>query len=129
KLHNILTNQQRSAPLPYFTVRAGDWGNITPTATQWRYGQGIWDQPNGNGVNGEPIDWNIVKISHRLNARNRDITLLGLISEAEKLSIPHATKANQATMPGQSLTLTHYLELNGNIDLIGESQLLQDEGS
>ena len=129
KLYNIITSQQRSAPLPYFTVRAGDWDNITPSSTPWKYGQGIWDQPNANGVNGEPIEWNIAKISHKLNSGNRDITLLGLISQTEKLSIPHASKANQATLPGQSLRLTHYLELNGSIDLIGESQLLQDEGS
>lgn len=129
KLYNIVTTQQRSAPLPYFTARLGDWGNITPSSTPWKYGQGIWDYPNSTGINGDSIEWNIAKISHKLNSGNRDITLLGLISETEKLSIPHASKANQATMPGQSIRLTHYLELNGNIDLIGESQLIQDEGS
>ncbi|MHB1147469.1 MAG: T9SS type A sorting domain-containing protein, partial [Lutibacter sp.] len=33
------------------------------------------------------------------------------------------------TNPGHGLRVTHYLELDGSIDLVGESQLVQDEGS
>lgn len=129
KLVNITTSQERSAPLPYTTVRPGDWRTMTSGATPWKYGVGRWDAPNSTGINGEPINWNIAKISHDLNSGDQNITLLGLISEKERLSIPNAAKADEIFIPGQYLRVTHYLKLNGEIDLIGESQLLQDQGS
>lgn len=129
KLVNITTTQERTAPLPYFTVRPGNWRDMAIASTPWKYGAGTWDAPNSLGINGEPINWNIAKISHDLNSGNQNITLLGLISETGKLSIPNASMADQMIIPGQSLRVTHYLKLNGAIDLIGESQLLQDVGS
>lgn len=38
-------------------------------------------------------------------------------------------KAQNEYNPGHSLRITHYLDLDGRIDLVGESQLLQDEES
>ena len=129
KLINITTTQERTAPLPYFTIRPGNWRDMAIASTPWKYGAGTWDAPNSLGINGEPINWNIVKISHDLNSGDQNITLLGLISEAGELNIPKASMADRMNIPGQSLRITHYLKLDGAIDLIGESQLLQDVGS
>ena len=125
KLKNITTAEPQTAPLPYISVRNGDWTNRS-AATPWKYGDSVWDYPNSTGINGQPIDWNIVRILHDINSTSRDITLLGLKSESGKLTMSNAT----VTIPieknsGQGLWITLYLQLNGNIDLVGESQLVQ----
>jgi hypothetical protein len=52
-----------------------------------------------------------------------------LLSKSEKLTIANPNETLDEKNSGQSLTITHYLELNGIIDLVGESQLVQTEGS
>ena len=129
KLRNITTLQQRSAPLPYVSKRNGNWNDINTASTPWLYGQGIWDAPNSLGVNKDSINWNIVRTSHGIKSGKQDITLLGLLSEKGKLSITDAGKTQNEYNPGHSLRITHYLDLDGVVDLVGESQLVQDEGS
>ena len=127
RLHNMTTNQQNTAPVPYISRNDGLWacGNTTwlrPT---------VWDYPNSFGIDGTTkIDWNIVQMSHNITSGDNDITVLGLISTAGKLTIadPIVTTPIENNS-GQSLRVTQYLELDGVIDLVGESQLLQDEGS
>ncbi len=59
------------------------------------------------------------------------IVVLGLISDTlnKELAVSDPGTAQDETNDGQSLRVTHYLKLDGNIDLFGESQLLQDLGS
>ncbi|NEW80397.1 MAG: T9SS type A sorting domain-containing protein, partial [Gelidibacter sp.] len=133
KLRNITSAQDESAPLPYISDKDGLWG----TNTTWKYlgvapnwNSALWLPPNSIGVNGTtPIDWNIVRISHNINSGNRDITLLGLLSESGELTMDGVTtmdgSINSGTGTGQGLWITHYLKLNGVIDLQGESQLIQ----
>lgn len=55
---------------------------------------------------------------------------MGLKSTASDKLLKIATPGiNDEDNPGQLLRVTHYLLLHGNIDLVGKSQLLQDEGS
>ncbi len=124
KLINITTTQERTAPLPYISSSSKSWF----TDATWLHSD-VWDAPNSLGVNGEPIDWNIAMVSHNINSGGKDITLLGLVSEENKLTIANPNADLDEHNPGQALTITHYLELNGNIDLVGESQLIQSEGS
>ncbi|MFV8226812.1 T9SS type A sorting domain-containing protein [Christiangramia aquimixticola] len=113
RLHNMNSNQQNTSPTPYFSVANGSWVSKTTWARPL-----IWDYPNSS-INSNPIEWNIARINHDIYSGNKNIVMLGLLSEGKELSIN----------PSNPLRITHYLLLNGNIDLEGESQLLQDHGS
>jgi len=120
KLVNMTTNQENTAPLPYISANNGDW----KTLTTWLR-PSVWDYPNSNGIDGTtPIEWNIVRTRHNIESTKKDITVLGLISETGELNI-----MDPGSTLGQFLRVTHYLKLDGVIDLEGESQLLQDPGS
>ncbi|HEY6142102.1 MAG TPA: HYR domain-containing protein [Flavobacterium sp.] len=126
KLRNITGTQEETAPLPYLSIRDGNWTDRTTGTTPWKYGDSVWDYPNSTGYNNIPIDWNIVQTAHNINSGNKDITVLGLISTAGKLTIADpVVTAPIENNDGQLLWITHYLKLNGTIDLVGESQLVQ----
>ncbi|WP_338733416.1 HYR domain-containing protein [Mangrovimonas cancribranchiae] len=121
RLRNITTSQQQTAPLPYTTrVANQSWG----TDNTWTFFD-VWDTPNSNGINGEPIDWNIVSISHNISTHNQDITLLGLLVNNGEVTVSNPGSPQDETNTGQMLWVTHYLDLDGKIDLVGESQLIQ----
>ncbi|WP_053990259.1 LamG-like jellyroll fold domain-containing protein [Mangrovimonas sp. TPBH4] len=128
KLRNITTWQEESAPIPYKSKSDGMWTDTSST-TPWLYGDSVWDYPNGTGVNGSSIDWNIVVTDHNISSGNKDITLLGLLNNNGELTIADTSTPQDETNHGQGLRITHYLKLDGSIDLVGESQLIQDEGS
>ena len=128
RLRNTTTSQQETAPIPYTSrVDGQNWG----TDNTWTHFN-VWDAPNSLGIDGiTPINWNIVQTSHHINSGDRDITVLGLISDTtnKKLSITDPGTAQNELNNGQHLRITHYLKLDGIIDLFGESQLSQDESS
>ncbi|TYA54308.1 LamG-like jellyroll fold domain-containing protein [Formosa maritima] len=123
KLRNIFDLQEETAPIPYTSrVDGQNWS----TDNTWTHFN-VWDAPNSNGINGIPIDWNIVQISHNIDSGNKDITVLGLISDTQnkELTISNPSNPQNETNTGQMLWVTHYLDLDGKIDLVGESQLIQ----
>ncbi|MDC9722637.1 MAG: choice-of-anchor D domain-containing protein [Urechidicola sp.] len=123
--HDITSSQVVSAPLPYETVGDTSWD----TSSTWLNSTDIYI-PNTTGVDGSTsIDWNIVELTNDITSGNRNITLLGLISSTEKLTIDGTSNIATGTGTGYSLTISNYLELDGEIDLVGESQLIQPEGS
>ena len=128
RLRNITTSQQNNAPLPYTSrVDGQTWG----TDNTWTHFN-VWDAPNSIGIDGvTPIDWNIVQTSHSINSGDRNITVLGLISDTanKTLAISDPGTPQNELNNGEQLRVTHYLKLDGIIDLFGESQLLQDENS
>jgi len=126
RLNNMTTNQENTAPMPYISGSIGDWE--TGGNTTWLR-PSVWDDPNSNGVNGTPIEWNIVRTRHNIESTKKDITVLGLISETGKLNMMNPGSTANEYNSGQFLRVTHYLKLDGIIDLEGESQLLQDPGS
>ena len=114
-LKNMTTNQENTAPLPYFTGNAGAWD----TSTTWARPT-VWNIPNTNSIN-----WNIVKLLHNVNSP-RDVSVLGIISENGVFDM----EGNNPTGwvgggTGNELYISHYLLLSGIIDLNGESQLVQ----
>ncbi|MES2240037.1 MAG: HYR domain-containing protein [Bacteroidota bacterium] len=125
RLMNINSSQSKTAPLPYTTIRNGNWTDRGTSTTPWLYGDSVWDYPNSTGINGQAINWNIVVQSNNLNSDDKDITLLGLISNTGTTLKVVAPGTQNESNSGHLLWLTHYLKLNGFIDLIGESQLLQ----
>jgi hypothetical protein len=120
KLKNITSAQTKSAPLPYTSRINGPWG----TNTTWTNFQ-VWDAPNSLGIDGSTrIDWNIVRTNHRIISDSRDLTLLGLMVDTNELTITGPGIQNEYNS-GTGLWVTHYLKINGKIDLVGESQLVQ----
>lgn len=124
KIKTIVGTQ--TAPLPYVSAADGVWG----TASTW-VNSLVQNPPNSIGLDGSTyIDWNIVETSHNITSGDRDITVLGLKNNSGKITISKPLPTPQDEMnSGHALRVTHYLELDGSIDLVGESQLIQDEGS
>ena len=113
RLVNITTDQENTSPTPYCSGADGIWAD----ANTWARPE-VWDYPNST-FNGTPIDWNIARSSNDITSEGKNIIMLGLLSDSGLLTI-------NADHP---IRITHYLLLNGNMDLVGESQLLQDHGS
>ncbi|MCF7568901.1 T9SS type A sorting domain-containing protein [Sabulilitoribacter arenilitoris] len=123
KTKEIVDNQ--TTPLPYVSIDNGAWD----AGTTWSNSSDQME-PNSLSLDGATvIDWNIAEISHDITSGDRDISLLGLIQTAGTLTIADPVDPQDETNSGQALTISHYLELDGIIDLIGESQLIQSEGS
>jgi hypothetical protein len=127
---NITTIEAQTAPLPYTTTRNGDWNNNT-AATPWLYGNSVWNLPNSFGLDGTtPINWNIVKTDHDVfidtnTDLGRERFVLGLLLNANTLTVRGVTNKTTSTFTGNALNVSSYLELNGKLDLEGESQLIQ----
>ena len=114
RLHNMTTNQQNTAPLPYTSRVDGAW----ETDTIWT-NYAVWDVPNSIGIdNSTKIDWDIVKISHQISS-NGNKTVLGLLVTNNILSADNDSK----------IEVSSYLKLDGKIDLKGKSQLVQTSDS
>lgn len=115
RLVNIETNQENTSPTPYCSGADGTWSNVNTWARP-----DVWDYPNST-YNSQSIEWNIARINHDIQSGDKHITMLGLLSE---------TLNKQLTIEADHfIRISHYLLLDGNMDLQGESQLLQDHGS
>ncbi len=115
----------QTIPVPYVSVANGAWD----MPATWRNNA---DQvlPNSLSLDGVTmVNWNIVEIGHDITSGDRDIALLGLKQTAGKLTIADPVDPQDETNSGQALTVTNYLEIDGIIDLVGESQFIQTEGS
>ncbi|WP_169513774.1 LamG-like jellyroll fold domain-containing protein [Christiangramia portivictoriae] len=124
KLLNITTPQQTTAPLPYESNNNGNWDNMNT----WLYPD-VWDAPNSKGINDQLINWNIVVARHDITNSTRNINLLGLVSQSGTIEFEGTTNTNSGKGTGNGLLVSRYLRLDGVIDLNGESQLIQPEGS
>ncbi len=124
----------QTAPLPYITTQDGDWD----TSSTWQNGNvqylpGVASYLDAN----ETIDFNIVQIDHNVTLSNTNATLIPsgkngnrtmqaiVVSASGDLQLDGDTAAHT----GNALTVTHYLKLDGTIDLEGESQLIQTTDS
>lgn len=107
---NISIEPQK-APLPYQSVANGLWTN----EATWTSDSSIY-APNSLSIvdNLTPISWNIVKTKHNISS-NSDNRVLGLIVDENTYSVANDTR----------IEITHYLKLNGKMDLVGKSQLIQ----
>lgn len=115
---NMCSVQQQTAPLPYTTLNSAtnDWDD----GGTWAYGSSFWQIPNAIGIDGlTKIDWNIVQLNHNINI-SRNVTLNGL-----NVNTASTLKANNDV----KIEISKYLKLNGKIDLVGKSQLIQPLGS
>nr|WP_315211573.1 LamG-like jellyroll fold domain-containing protein [uncultured Flavobacterium sp.] len=110
KLIGIVTAQPETAPLPYTSHANNAW----ESSATWTHGT-IWNIPNTLGVdNSTFIDWNIVKTNNNITTAGNK-TVLGLLVESNTLGANNDNK----------IEISHYLKLDGKIDLVGMSQLVQ----
>jgi hypothetical protein len=121
-MKNMTTIPTQSAPMPYRSIADGNW---TDDAT-WEFGT-VWDTPSANSIN-----WSIVQIRNNVTA-SADYSTLGLTVDAgATLTFTGTNPVVTNTSPfavtngtGFELINTWYTELNGVIDLQGESQFRQ----
>ncbi|WP_391593493.1 LamG-like jellyroll fold domain-containing protein [Winogradskyella sp.] len=117
--------ENQTAPLPYVSISDGDWDSAATWSTNSNQ-----LPPNSLGLDGvTEIKWNIVEINHNINSGDKNITLKGLKHNSGTFTIANPNETLDETNSGHSLTITNYLELDGVIDLVGESQLIQTDDS
>lgn len=104
--------ENQTAPIPYQSNQDGNWD----TPTTW-LNNTVQYLPNTT-LNGTQVDWNIVETNNNVDI-SRNVTVLGLKNNANELSVN----------ADNSLIISHYLLIDSFIDLDGESQLIQTEGS
>ena len=108
-LNNITTLQEQTAPLPYETIADGLW----TTEGTWKHGD-VWDIetiPNNNG--------SIVRINNKVTTSANHKHLALIIEENQSLTVTSDKEINNYW----------YLELNGTLDLLYDSQLTQSSTS
>ncbi|WP_372745507.1 GEVED domain-containing protein [Lutibacter sp.] len=132
---NIIYNQ--TAPLPYVSTANLDWD----LESTWVNGTTQKIPGSASIVNSAvTVDWNIVQISSNVTVENTSLPtanlgnrkLLGLLIDSSKQltaigTNPTTTDAYSGT--GNGLTVSHYLKIDGKLDLNGESQLIQTTDS
>ena len=114
-LHNITTIQPQTAPMPYETVVDGNWEDTS----SWLHGD-VWDIDS-------PLDvkpWSIFSIKNDIT-NNSGVRSYGLIID------DGATLTINGDNAGADYEVNNgwYLELNGTLDLLGDSQLVQTMNS
>ncbi|MFV8367904.1 LamG-like jellyroll fold domain-containing protein [Flavobacterium sp. XS1P27] len=112
----------QTAPMPYISAVNGLW----QTTTTWTNGANQ-DLPYSLSIinNSTPIDWNIVRTTHNVFSEGNK-TVLGLFVNSNTLT---ATTTGGLQTDGTKIEVSHYLRLDGKIDLVGRSQLIQKVGS
>ncbi|WP_298326140.1 choice-of-anchor D domain-containing protein [uncultured Dokdonia sp.] len=114
-IKNLQTVDFQTAPLPYVSTADGVWANTNT----WTNGatQALPGAPSL--VDGtQTIDWNIVQTAHNVSTASNN-TVLALDVNTAELTIGNDSK----------IEVSHYLKLDGVMDLVGESQLIQTENS
>ncbi len=114
-LRNLTTVDLQTAPLPYESAANGNW----ETVGTWK-NSSVQDLPYSLSIEDptKTIDWNIVKTTHNITSPGNK-TVLGLFVNSNTLSATNDSK----------IEVSHYLKLDGKIDLVGRSQLIQKLGS
>ncbi|NND11461.1 MAG: LamG domain-containing protein, partial [Flavobacteriaceae bacterium] len=116
--------EYQSSPLPYRSTTNGNWDNNS-----------TWLNGSEQYIPGSPsivdpnitVDWNIVETSHDITMNN---TALPAINNDNRSVLALEVTSNELTVDtDNALTVTHYLKVDGLMDLVGESQLIQTQGS
>lgn len=104
--HKIIARQE--APMPYVTVRSGDFATAITDTTK--------DIDGADVLN---YDWNIIDVRHNITETSNSTDLAMVINSGVKVTMSNDTKMQNAW----------YLKLDGVLDLQGRSQLIQTNAS
>lgn len=108
RIYNVKTIAPQEAPMPFITEQSGNFATATNSVTKEIRGMDVVD-----------YDWSIIQVNHNITS-NSDHTDLGLfIDSSAKIDVLNDTK----------LQNDWYLKLDGTIDLVNYSQLLQTSES
>lgn len=109
--NNKVTVDTQTAPIPFKSIADGLWSD----KNTWLNGA-IQTLPCAPSIvsGSKPINWSIIETSNDITSTSNKI-ILGLIVNNHTLFAANDTK----------ISVTHYLKLNGKIDLVGRSQLIQ----
>jgi hypothetical protein len=125
-MKNMSTIEPQTAPMPYISITDGNWED---DAT-WEHGT-VWDTPSAASIN-----WSIVQIQNDVTASASYSTLGLTVDSGASLTVIGTNPVINSTGPfsatagtGFELLNIWYTELNGVIDLNGESQFRQTERS
>lgn len=110
RLYNIKDIYFQTAPLPYETTQPGDWSD----KNTWLHGD-VWDI--ADETTNKP--WSIVHIKNSVETSVNHSTLGLIVDSGIELEINDNVELNNSW----------YLNLEGTIDLQGESQLIQTNES
>ncbi|WP_046746061.1 LamG-like jellyroll fold domain-containing protein [Kordia zhangzhouensis] len=110
RIYNIKNIYPQTAPLPYETTADGNW----TTLSTWLHGS-VWDITNVTSNK----DWSIVHIKNNISTSDTHKGIGLLINAGVKLEVTNNVE----------LSNSWYLNLDGEIDLQGESQLVQTSSS
>ncbi|TYA56046.1 choice-of-anchor D domain-containing protein [Formosa maritima] len=134
-LRTLRTVDRQTAPLPYKSNGSGNWD----ANTTWLNGS-LQTIPGANSIvdPDKTIDWNIVETDHNIIMNNSSLAtsangnrnLLALNNKTNTITVDGTNNSNDADNStedgtGFGLTITHFLNISGKIDLEGESQLIQ----
>ncbi|MBC5837256.1 LamG-like jellyroll fold domain-containing protein [Flavobacterium muglaense] len=100
--HKIIASQQ--APMPFLTERVGSFSVAVDSPTKEIRGIDIMEN-----------DWSIVKVQHDITETANNIDLGMLVNTGVTINMTNNTK----------LQNDWYLKLDGKVDLVGKSQLVQ----
>ncbi|TXE13916.1 T9SS type A sorting domain-containing protein [Seonamhaeicola algicola] len=131
---NFKSLEPQTAPIPYQTAQTGHWDN----PNTWLNGN-VQYIPGAKSCSfsNQTINNTIAVINHNVTLSNDNNSLIPAQNNGERrvlglLINPRAKlvlTGNNNNKTGFALTVTHYLKINGSIDLEGESQLIQTLGS
>ncbi|MDC7998172.1 LamG-like jellyroll fold domain-containing protein [Gilvibacter sediminis] len=114
-IKNLDTVDFQTAPLPYETASDGDW---TDPST-WTNNSVQYLPQSASIVDGTIIGWNVVDINHEVTSSSNTTVLAAMVDSSASLIMDNENK----------LEVSHYFELDGFLDLQGDSQLVQTAGS
>ncbi|MBJ7882276.1 LamG-like jellyroll fold domain-containing protein [Gelidibacter salicanalis] len=110
RLKNITSFQEETAPIPYVTKANGAW----TSENTWLHGD-VWDIEDVQNNK----DYSIVKIEHNITTANSHKNLGLLIDSGKTLTVNG----------DNSISNSWYLKLDGTLNLMDDSQLIQTENS
>ncbi|MDI1255031.1 MAG: choice-of-anchor D domain-containing protein [Flavobacterium sp.] len=115
-LKNLITVNYQTAPVPYVSNADGAW--YTPAT--WKNND-VQDLPYALSIvdGTSRVEWNIVQINHNIQSTGNKVLLSMDVAANKKVTADNDTK----------IEVSHYLNLDGKIDLEGKSQLVQTLGS
>ena len=104
KIYNHKNIYVQQAPMPFLTERTGNFATAVNSPTKEIRGLDIMDQ-----------DWSIVKVLHDITETSNNIDLGMIVNPGINIAMNNDTKIQN----------DWYLKLDGKIDLVGKSQLVQ----
>jgi hypothetical protein len=104
KIYNNKNIHVQQAPMPFLTERVGDFATAVNSPTKEIRGIDIMEN-----------DWSIVKVQHDITETANNIDLGMFVDSGKNISMGNNTKIQN----------DWYLKLDGKIDLVGMSQLVQ----